>query len=154
MYLSLPSQVLSSWNLKLKLLESQLVNPTYPGHPLCYISTPSGTLWNPSRAILWIYHYQINLLFNTTWNLSFWGPNYLFPLILVIPLFNQLPLKPFTAPLEPSFSISLAYRSYRPLVLFLLKEIWQTWWTYSEAVNVLLSKCVKIKHFLGNCSFH
>ncbi len=63
-----------------------------------------------------------HVLFNSdlyeTLNLSFWGTNPLIPLSLAIPLFYQLPLKPYTAPLEPSFS--LAYRSYRPLVLFLV----------------------------------
>ena len=49
-HISLQIQLWTLWNLKLKLLGSQLVGPTYPGHPLWSIS-PSGTHWSPSRAL-------------------------------------------------------------------------------------------------------
>ena len=49
-HITQPNQHGSSWNLKLKLLGSHLVDPTYPGHLLCSVSVlsaPSGTLWIP-----------------------------------------------------------------------------------------------------------
>jgi len=79
--ISLPNQLRSLWNLKLKLLGSQLVDPTYPGHPLWSIS-PSGAPLEPSISL---YLCQMNSDLHETWNLSLWGPNWLIPLILAIP---------------------------------------------------------------------
>ena len=56
MPLSLLNAHESLWNLKLKLLGSQLVDTNYPGHLLCSIST----LWNPMEP-LYIPLYPYNL---------------------------------------------------------------------------------------------
>ena len=60
-----PNQLRSLWILKLKLLGSQLVDPTYPGHPLCSISAlwsvePSGAPLEPSLASAYLYLCQFN----------------------------------------------------------------------------------------------
>ena len=49
MPLFLPNDPKSLWNLKLKLIGSQLTVLTY-GHPLCIISI-SKALWSPSIAL-------------------------------------------------------------------------------------------------------
>ena len=94
---SLLIQLGSLWNLKLKLFGSQLVDPTYPGHPLCSTSA----LWNPLYTSISLYLCQIISDLYETWNLSFYGPNWLIPLILSIPSVLSAPSGTLWSPLEP-----------------------------------------------------
>ena len=57
---SLPNQPGSLWDLKLKLLGSNLVDPIYFAHPLC-LQVPYGTLHKSPYTPLFLYVCQIKL---------------------------------------------------------------------------------------------
>ena len=79
----------------------------------------SGASLEPS---IFLYLCQINLDLYETWNLSFWGPNWLIQFILPIPHVLSVPCGTLYEPPTALFCLYFCQsRSYRPLVLFLNK---------------------------------
>ena len=79
MSLSLSNQLEYLWNFHFNILLCHLLDPNYPGHPLCFISThlnPLELLLNPFMPLS-----LPNLLWSL-WNLIFWGPYWLIQLLL------------------------------------------------------------------------
>ena len=63
----------------------------------------SSALDRHKNASAYLYLCQFNLDLYETLNLSFWGPNWLIPLILAIPSGLSAPLEPSGTPLDPLY---------------------------------------------------
>ena len=73
------------------------------------LSTSTGTLWKSLDPSISLELSQINMDLYETWNLSFWGPIWLIPLILAIPSVLSMPPGTLWSHLYPYTSAKAKY---------------------------------------------